>query len=462
MCEYRRRRALGRQVRSLSELNLLNTNFCFRLSGRIYQAPTVGDIDGDGFLDVVVAVASLDGYHIYAVRGETGEVLPNYPFKLPAGGEVSAPIVLVDLHDYSDSTTSHLSPSTYADPNAPSWTHNSFGHSGPPIPSSVSVPEPEGASSSESASQKEHAGEGDAEHVRLDDWAVSEESGEENGEGSTHSRRLDSMRGGEGSGKTSEAARERKKFSKRRNQILKDWYGAQKAKDPSRRQGLHMLIPSFDGHVYIVDGILTCAERIDIGEHMFSTPLIDDVTGNGMLDIVVGTVNGHVHLLETQVPYHPLNAWSSFPKHRGNVFTHGQAGLSVPLREKKLLRYMDVKSGETIQITFDIWDTRSHVGDNSAPEKYSVVFTRGTNRMDPILKKEFTRPGRYTVDLPVQPPESMHLVIGMLNEHGQYFEDSVNVSVSTRFYIWMKYLILFPLFLLTIPLLMMRAPKDAL
>ena len=33
-----------------------------RLSGRIYQAPTVGDVDGDGVLDVVVAVAALEGY----------------------------------------------------------------------------------------------------------------------------------------------------------------------------------------------------------------------------------------------------------------------------------------------------------------------------------------------------------------------------------------------------------------
>ncbi|CAE7492818.1 DEX1, partial [Symbiodinium microadriaticum] len=84
-----------------------------RLSGRIYQAPTVGDIDGDGTLDVVVAVAAIDGYHIYAVRGDTGQILSGYPFALPAGGEVSAPIVLVDLHDYSDTTHSRLSPATY-------------------------------------------------------------------------------------------------------------------------------------------------------------------------------------------------------------------------------------------------------------------------------------------------------------------------------------------------------------
>ena len=163
-----------------------------------------------------------------------------------------------------------------------------------------------------------------------------------------------------------------------------------------------------------------------------------------------------------QVPYHPLNAWPSFPKHRGNVFTHGQAGLSIPMREKKLLQYMDVKGGEVIPITFDIWDTRRHVADKSSPSKYTVVFTRGTNKMAPMLTKEFTGPGRYTVQLPVRPPESIHLVIGMANEYGQYFEDSVHISINTRFFIWMKYLVLIPLVLVTIPLVLMRSPKATL
>jgi hypothetical protein len=77
---------------------------------------------------------------------------------------------------------------------------------------------------------------------------------------------------------------------------------------PLRRKGkgLHILVPSFEGHIYVIDGFLKCAERIDIGEHIYSTPLMDDITGNGYLDLVVGTLNGQVHLLETTVPYHPV------------------------------------------------------------------------------------------------------------------------------------------------------------
>ena len=41
---------------------------------------------------------------------------------------------------------------------------------------------------------------------------------------------------------------------------------------------------------------------------------------------------------------------------------------------------------------------------------------------------EYRKPGRYTVRVPVEAPEKMTLVIGLLNDRGQYFEDAVAVS----------------------------------
>jgi hypothetical protein len=58
-----------------------------------------------------------------------------------------------------------------------------------------------------------------------------------------------------------------------------------------------------------LDGFKRCAQRIDVGEHLYSVPLIDDVSGDGYLDLIVSTMNGHVMVLESSVPYHPLNAW---------------------------------------------------------------------------------------------------------------------------------------------------------
>lgn len=184
-------------------------------------------------------------------------------------------------------------------------------------------------------------------------------------------------------------------------------------------------------------------------------PLADDVTGDGYLDVVVGTMNGQVLVLETSIPYHPMNSWSSFPKHRMNGFTHGVIGLSVPLSEKRILSQVSkVKSGSTVAVSFDIWDARK----KKVPgRKFVVTISKGTNRAVPLAKAVYSSPGRYTLEVPVEPPDAMLLVIGMTNEHGQYFEDSVYVAISTRFYVWIKYLVAAPVAILCLPLLLMQS-----
>ena len=39
-------------------------------------------------------------------------------------------------------------------------------------------------------------------------------------------------------------------------------------------KGLHIIIPAHDGHIYVIDGLKGCAERIDVGEHIYSMPLL--------------------------------------------------------------------------------------------------------------------------------------------------------------------------------------------
>lgn len=217
-------------------------------------------MDGDGILDVVVSVSAYDGYHIYALRGDTGETLPGYPISLPDGGEVSGAIILVDLHDYTLSRDT-LTPSKYSDPYAPQWTTMSQGHAPAASPSMLS------------------------EILKEEEEPVPEgESGEEPRE---RGRRLDGL----------DPLSHKPRM---RSAPLSKGPG-EDAKMLPRHNSLHLLVPSFDGHLYIFDGTQSCAERIDLGDHIFSTPLVDDVTGNGNLDIIVGTVNGHVHVLETQV-----------------------------------------------------------------------------------------------------------------------------------------------------------------
>jgi hypothetical protein len=164
-------------------------------------------------------------------------------------------------------------------------------------------------------------------------------------------------------------------------------------------------------------------------------------------------MSGQVILIETAVPYHPMNVWSSFPKHRGNVFTHGSIGISIPLVEKKHLMYSsEITSFENVTVAFDIWDTRRP----SNASKYIVEITRGTNKVYPLYRQEFTKPGRYFANVALAPPERVTLVVSLKTEHGLYFEDSFTISCGTKFYMWIKYLVLIPLALVILPLLLMK------
>jgi hypothetical protein len=71
------------------------------------------------------------------------------------------------------------------------------------------------------------------------------------------------------------------------------------------------LVMSFDGFLYAINGKSGCAHAVDIGENSYSAVLVDDVCGDGNLELLVSTMNGNVYMLQTQAPYHPLKTWSS-------------------------------------------------------------------------------------------------------------------------------------------------------
>ncbi len=61
----------------------------------------------------------------------------------------------------------------------------------------------------------------------------------------------------------------------------------------------------------------------DLGETSYSAVLVEDVDGDGLLELVAATMNGNVYALETGAPYHPLATWT------GQVGVQGRGGCSV-------------------------------------------------------------------------------------------------------------------------------------
>lgn len=148
---------------------------------------------------------------------------------------------------------------------------------------------------------------------------------------------------------------------------------------------------------------------------------------------------------------------------------------------RRSLAHSDVKGGESLEVLFDIWDTRYRSSSSAGKHKYVVSFTRGTLSAAPLLREVFDAPGRYTVRVPIMPPDTMILVVSMTTENGQYFEDTAvvrfathynvdaasslfvlflwnvhQVSLNTRFYVWIKYMLLLPVLVMCLPLLLLK------
>ena len=159
-----------------------------QLDGPLPHTPTVGDVDGDGELDVVVISVTDSCSHVWALRGVDGVPLEGYPIALPHASVASAPSLLVDLHMHDSYKkgargVGTIDPLLYSDENLPPWLHSSAGHLPVKAPST-------------------------------------EEEGEKK-----------AMRGHASSSSVSRKV----------------------------NLGLHIIVPSHDGHVYVIDGKMKCA-----------------------------------------------------------------------------------------------------------------------------------------------------------------------------------------------------------
>lgn len=219
--------------------------------------------------------------------------------------------------------------------------------------------------------------------------------------------------------------------------------------------GLHLVFPSFDGHVYIVDGRSGCATKLDISEHAYGMVLADDILGNDKMQLLVSTQNGNVYCFATESPYHPMKSWIS--QAQGvNGFTarahyHGIFIVQSP---------QDDVTGSSFDLTFDIVDERPKIKKHKQLGKYVVTIglsgidaahtqrdalTHVTSRQL-VFRRVYSAPGRYTERISVpRVPHSAVLHLHMRNEHAQYFQDSVEISFNTHYYRLLKYFVIGPL-----------------
>ena len=132
----------------------------------------------------------------------------------------------------------------------------------------------------------------------------------------------------------------------------------------------HLIVPSFDGYLYMVDGSSACADTIDIGETSYTMVLADDMDNNGRLDLVVSTMNGNVYVLETPAEYHPLKVVPSqgSESHNGLFARHDYYGAYATAASRTL---RDVV-GDKLKLQVTILDKRATMLKNG-----TLVSSRG-------------------------------------------------------------------------------------
>ena len=207
--------------------------------------------------------------------------------------------------------------------------------------------------------------------------------------------------------------------------------------------GLTLVVTSFDGYVYVIDGARGCYDVLDIGETSYGSPLADDVTGSGSLSLVVATMNGNVYAFESaDAPYDPLNAWTAQTHASNNVVARG-GGNTYGVRGIERT-YRDTR-GTSIRVPFEILDARHLKSSKRGRGPYSVTVTATAPGFVRVVNATYDKPGRYVVTLDAPRTRSRGRVsIRVSDRHKLFAEDAYAVSFHARFYRALKWLLALP------------------
>jgi hypothetical protein len=198
----------------------------------------------------------------------------------------------------------------------------------------------------------------------------------------------------------------------------------------------HLVFSSFDGFMYVVNARTGCYERVDIGEHSYTQVLADDLTGNGKMDLLLSTMNGNLYCFETQTPYSPMRAWRSQAQGR-NVWQQREGFQGVEI-EGRLGRHAPRSiSGASFDVEFTIHDKRAAPTDLRW-HRVEVRLGRGgallLNRT--YYRVHLSAGGMQTFRERLRCPAERTagvLSVSVVNEHGQLFEDAIAVTFNEGF-----------------------------
>ena len=227
-----------------------------------------------------------------------------------------------------------------------------------------------------------------------------------------------------------------------------------KLNNPSQ-PGLQLVVLAFDGYLYVIDGVTGCADTLDIGEQSYAMVLADDIDADGRLELLASTVNGNIYAISTGSKYQPLKTWpQQVPGGGGNAFTARWNWQGVYVTGDSR-RPRDIRS-RTLPVQFTIVDERAHAqGVGSAATssyKVSVVLSGvGAKEMNsgdqPVIGMAdiYNKTGTYTIEIPCPRSRSTAVVrVQMKTEASLTYSDEFSLSFHVHFYRLLKWLVVLP------------------
>eukprot|EP00892_Ulva_mutabilis_P001015 jgi/Ulvmu1/10914/UM007_0091.1 len=246
---------------------------------------------------------------------------------------------------------------------------------------------------------------------------------------------------------------------------------------------LQLIVPSFDGYVYVIDGITACADAIDISDVAYASVLVDDLDGDGRLELLVATMSGHLYSLGTPAEHHPLKTWpQQVPGTSQFVARHGQVGVYA----KSMTRQARDIRGSMFPVEFRIIDEldspaavaaaaaaspgtpTAEFKKPSAPYTVKIMLSNiDTASMNsgeqPVIGMQdtYAAPGSYAMFVPCPRSRATAVVrLEMIDANGIVYVDEFQQSFHMHFDRLLKWLAAGPLLAMGLFLLVLRPAQQ--
>ncbi|XXG51470.1 hypothetical protein AAC387_Pa03g0024 [Persea americana] len=367
----------------------------------IYSSPTVVDLDGDGYLDILVGTS----FGLFYVLDHHGKVREKFPLEM---ADIQGAVVAADIND--DGKIDLVTTDTHG--NVAAWTAQGDEiwevHLKSLVPQGPTV--------------------GDVDGDGHTDVVVPTSSGN-----------IYVLNGKDGSFVRPFPYRTHGRVM---NQVLL----LDLNKRGEKKKGLTLVTTSFDGYLYLIDGRTSCADVVDIGETSYSMVLADNVDGGDDLDLIVTTMNGNVFCFSTPSPHHPLKAWRSPNQGRNNVASrYNREGIYVSHSSRA---FRD-EEGKNFWVEMEIFDKYRYPSGSQGP--YNVTATllvpgnyQGDRKI--VQSQIFDQPGKHRIKLPTVAVRTTGTVlVEMTDKNGIYFSDEFSLTFHMHYYKLLKWLLVLPM-----------------